>query len=180
MVHQHLSALISNLLLLGIVGGIPLYAHIKKVDVFSELVEGGKDGIGVAVKILPYLLTFLVAIGMFRAAGGFKLMSHFLSPLLAKIGFPPDLLPMALIRPFSGSATNALLSDIAHQHGGQSFLAHAGAILMGSTETTFYVIMVYFASVGIRKMRHAVLAGLMADLAGVIAAIAVAHLFFHA
>ena len=175
----HLSTLISNGLLLAIIGGIPLYAYCKKVDIFTEMVAGAKDGVTVTVKIIPYLVAFLVAIGMFRAAGGFDLISHALAPLLSKIGFPPDVLPMALIRPFSGSATNAMLSDIAHHHGGQSFVAHAGAILMGSTETTFYVVMVYFASVGISKMRHAIIAGLIADVAGIVAAITVAHWFFH-
>ncbi len=178
MTNNHLSLIISNLLLLLIIGGIPLYAGFKKIDVFTELVTGAKQGIHITVKIIPYLVAFLVAIGMFRAAGGFSLLRHLLGPLLSKVGFPTALLPMALIRPFSGSATNAMLSDIAHLHGGQSFVAHAGAILMGSTETTFYVVMVYFASVGISKMRHAILAGLIADLAGIIAAISVAHLFF--
>ena len=168
----------SNLFLLSFVGGIPLYAWCKKVDIFSEFVVGAKDGFTMAVKIIPYLLGFLVAIGMFRAAGGFVMLAHVLGPLLHRIGFPPELLPMALIRPFSGGASNAMLSDIAHQYGGHSYLAHAAAILMGSTETTFYVVMVYFASVGISRTRHAIPAGLVADAVGVFAAIYIAHWFY--
>ena len=175
---QHISVVLSNLFLLTIVGGIPLYAYYKKTDVFAELVTGAKDGVHVTIKIIPYLVAFMVAIGMFRAAGGFVLIGHGLNPILQPLGFPPELLPMALIRPFSGSASNAMLSDIAHQHGGSAFISHAAAILMGSTETTFYVIMVYFASVGIRRARHAIAAGLLADVAGVIASVAVAHYFF--
>lgn len=173
-----LSIVLSNGFLLLFVAGIPLFAWLKRVDVYSEFVTGAQSGFSMAVKIIPYLLGFLVAIGMFRAAGGFDLLSRFLGPWLNKVGFPVELLPMALIRPFSGSASNAMLSSIAHQYGGQSFFAHAAAILMGSTETTFYVVMVYFAAVGISRTRHAILAGLIADAAGVIAAITVAHWFF--
>lgn len=175
---QHWSTVLSNLLLFFFIGGVPLLAAIKRVDVFGEFVEGAKEGFDIAVKIIPYLLAFIVAIGMFRAAGGFALLVEWLGPTLHKIGFPVQLLPMALIRPFSGGASNAMLSDIAHQHGGHSFLAHAAAIIMGSTETTFYVVMVYFASVGIKKTRHAIPAGLIADLVGVIAAVWIAHVFY--
>ena len=172
-------ATLSNLFLLFMIGGIPLYAICNKVDVFSEFVDGAKDGFHVAVKIIPYLLAFIVAIGMFRAAGGFALLAKVLAPLLQRLGFPVELLPMALIRPFSGGASSAMLSDVAHQYGGSSFLAHAAAIIMGSTETTFYVVMVYFASVGISKVRHAIAAGLVADVVGVFAAIYIARAFYH-
>lgn len=175
---NHWSTLLSNVLLFFFIGGIPLIAAYKKVDVFTEFVEGAKDGFQVAVKIIPYLLAFIVAIGMFRSSGGFALLAHVLGPVLHKIGFPVALLPMALIRPFSGGASNAMLSDIAHRHGGHSYLAHAAAIIMGSTETTFYVVMVYFASVGISKTRHAIPAGLLADIVGIFAAVYIAHFFF--
>ncbi len=173
-----INPIISNLFLLSFVGGIPLYAAYKKVDVFTEFTSGAKDGFTIAVKIIPYLVAFLVAIGMFRAAGGFDILSRALGPILHKVGFPIAILPMALIRPFSGSASNAMLSDLAHHYGGHSFIAHTAAILMGSTETTFYVVMVYFAAVGISRTRHAILAGLFADAVGVVAAVFFAHLFF--
>ena len=175
---SHWGTVLSNVFLFFFIGGIPLIAAYKKIDVFGEFVDGAKDGFHVAVKIIPYLLAFIVAIGMFRASGGFSLLAHVLGPVLHKIGFPVALLPMALIRPFSGGASNAMLSDIAHQYGGHSFLAHAAAIIMGSTETTFYVVMVYFASVGIKKTRHAIPAGLIADVVGVFAAVSIAHFFF--
>jgi spore maturation protein B len=171
-------ALVSNLFLLAFVGGIPLFALIKRVDVFNEFVTGGKEGFQIAVKIIPYLLAFLVAIGMFRAAGGFQILTHYLGPVLQAVGFPEQLLPMALLRPFSGSASNAMLADVAHQYGGQSHLAHTAAILMGSTETTFYVAMVYFAAVGVSRMRHAIFAGLIADSVGICAAIYIGAHFF--
>lgn len=172
---NHWNTVISNLFILAFVGGIPLYAAIKRVDIFSTFVEGAKDGFDLAVKIIPYLVGFLVAIGMFRAAGGFDLLGHWFGGFLHKIGFPLELLPLALIRPFSGSAANGILADIAHTYGGSSWLAHAAATMMGSTETTFYVLMIYFGSVGITRARHAVLAGLIADLTGMVAAILVTH-----
>jgi spore maturation protein B len=176
---QSILSLLTNLFILCFIAGIPLYAMSKRVDVFGNLVEGAKDGFTVAVKIIPYLVMFLVALGMFRAAGGMELLAKLLGPILHAVGFPPQLLPMALIRPFSGSASNAMLTSVAHQYGGSSHLARTAAIIMGSTETTFYVVMVYFASVGIKKTRHAIPAGLIADIVGVIAAIFFAHLFFH-
>lgn len=175
---QSLSKVVSNTLLLSFIGGIPLIAIIRKVNVFESFVNGAKDSFQISVKIIPYVVGFLVAIGMFRAAGGFEVLAKFFAPLLVSLGFPIQLLPIALIRPFSGGAANSLLADIAHTYGGDSFLAHAAAIMMGSTETTFYVLMVYFGAVGISRARHAVPVGLVADLAGLIAAIVVARWFF--
>lgn len=175
---QLLSNLISNSILLSFIGGIPLVAAFRKVNVFEAFVAGAKNGFEVAVKIIPYLVAFLVAIGMFRAAGGFTLLANFLGPVLKSIGFPPELLPLALVRPFSGGASNGVLVDIAHTYGGNSFIAHAAATMMGSTETTFYVIMVYFGAVGISKTRYAVPAGLIADFVGMVAAVVVTHWFY--
>ncbi len=176
---MHWLNLISYSLILLLVGGIPAFATYKKVDLFASFTDGAKDGFQLAVKILPHLVAFFVAIGMFRAAGGFDLLTKLLAPLLNLLGIPSKLIPMILIRPFSGSATLATLAHIAHQNGGNSYLAHAAATLMGSTETTFYILMVYFGSVGISRTRHAVLAGLIADMTGALAAIYMTHLFFH-
>lgn len=169
----HLSNLISNILLLSFIGGIPLLATVRKVNVFESFVSGAKDGFQIAIKIIPYLVGFLVAIGMFRAAGGFDWLAKLLAPLLTTLGFPVELLPIALIRPFSGSAATSLLADTAHTYGGDSFLAHAAATMMGSTETTFYVAMIYFGAVGISRTRHAIPVGLIADFVGLIAAVVV-------
>lgn len=177
--HLHsLSNLISNVLLLAFIGGIPFIAMLRKVNVFESFIQGGKEGFEISIKIIPYLVGFLVAIGMFRAAGGFEVLANILGPILRSVGFPPELLPVALIRPFSGSATNGLLADIAHTYGGDSFLAHAAASMIGSTETTFYVVMIYFGAIGISRTRYAIPAGLIADLIGMIAAIAVTTWFY--
>ena len=166
----------SNVLILLFIGGIPFYAVCRRVDVFDQFIDGAKDGFSMVIKIIPYLVAFLVALGMFRAAGGFDLIATLFGPVLHTLGFPPQLLPMALIRPFTGSGANAMLTDVAHHYGGASHLARTAAIIMGSTETTFYVVMVYFSSVGIKKTRHAIPAGLIADTVGVLAAIYFANL----
>ena len=172
------SNLMSNTLLFAFIGGIPLYGMLKKVNVFDSFVTGAKEGLQIAVKIVPYLVGFVVALGMFRAAGGFKIIADIFQPLLHKLGFPVQLLPLAIIRPFSGSASNSILADIAHHFGGQSMLAHMAATMMGSTETTFYVVMIYFGAVGITRTRYAVPAGLIADIVGVIAAVTITRLFY--
>ncbi len=149
----------------------PLYAALRRVPVYEEFVEGAKEGFQVAVKIIPFLVAMLVAIGMFRAAGGVDLLTRGLQPLLGWAGFPPELLPMALTRPLSGSATIGLFADLAHTLGPDHLVTRMGGTLLGSTETTLYVLAVYFGAVGIRRARHAVAAGLLADLAGVIASV---------
>lgn len=169
---------LSNLIFLTFVAGIPMYAALKKINVFDAFVTGAKQGFEVSVSIIPYLIAMMVAIGMLRASGFFELLFTLLAPVLKSIGMPPDLLPLALIRPFSGSAATGVMADLIHQHGGNSFIAKTAATMMGSTETTFYVVAVYFGAVGIRRTRHAIPAGLLADLAGVIAAITVCHYFF--
>ena len=155
--------------------GIPFYGLIfKKVKVYETFVVGAKDGFTIAIRIIPYLVAILVAIGMFRASGTLDLLLNFLSPVLTFIGFPPENLPLALMRPLSGS----LLTDLINQHGPDSLIAKIGATMFGSTETTFYVLAVYFGSVGIRKTRHALVAGLFADAVGVFSAVYICRFFF--
>jgi len=149
----------------------PLYAAALGVKVYEEFVEGAKEGFGVILKIIPFLVTMLVAIGMFKGAGGIDLLSRALSPILSPLDFPPDLLPLALMRPLSGSATLALLTDIVHRLGPDNVVSLTAATIYGSTETTFYVAAVYFGAVGIKQTRHAIPAGLLADLTGVIASV---------
>jgi len=169
---------ISNWIFLAFVVGIPLYGAIKKVNVFDAFVAGAKQGFETSVSIIPYLIAMIVAIGMLRASGFFELMYIVLAPALKAIGMPPELLPLALIRPFSGSASTAVMAELIHEHGGNSFIAKTAATMMGSTETTFYVIAVYFGAVGIQRTRHAIPAGLLADLAGIIATVCVCRYFF--
>jgi spore maturation protein SpmB len=149
----------------------PLYAAARGVKVYEEFVEGAKEGFGVILKIIPFLVTMLVAIGMFKGAGGIDLLSRALSPILTPLHFPTDLLPLALMRPLSGSATLALLTDIVHRLGPDNIVSLTAATIYGSTETTFYVAAVYFGAVGIKQTRHAIPAGLLADLTGVIASV---------
>jgi len=169
---------LSNWMLLAFVVGIPLFGAIKKVDVFDAFIVGAKQGFETIVSIIPYLVAMMVAIGMLRASGFFELLSSLLAPLLTAIGMPSELLPLALIRPFSGSAATGVMAELIHQHGGNSFIANTAATMMGSTETTFYVIAIYFGSVNIRRTRHAIPAGLLADAAGVVASVTICRYLF--
>jgi len=168
----------SNWIMLSFMVGIPLYGAYKRIDVFDAFIVGAKQGFETIINIIPYLVGMLVAIGMLRASGFFELLSATLAPVLNAIGMPTELLPLALVRPFSGSAATGVMADLIHQHGGDSFIAKTAATLMGSTETTFYVIAVYFGVVNIRRTRHAIPAGILADLAGIIASVFVCRYFF--
>lgn len=169
---------VSNWMLLLFIAGIPLYAAIKKINVFDAFIVGAKQGFETSVSIIPYLIAMMVAIGMLRASGFFELLFALLAPLLSAIGMPAELLPLALIRPFSGSAATATMAELIHAHGGNSLISKTAATLMGSTETTFYVIAVYFGAVNIRRTRHAIPAGLLADLAGIIASVSICRYLF--
>ena len=149
----------------------PVYAAARGLKVYEEFVEGAKEGFGVILKIIPFLVTMLVAIGMFKGAGGIDLLTRALAPILTPLQFPSDLLPLALMRPLSGSATLALLTDVVHRLGPDNIISLTAATIYGSTETTFYVAAVYFGSVAVKQTRHAIPAGLLADLTGVIASV---------
>lgn len=168
----------SNWIFLLFIFGIPLYGALKKINVFDAFVTGAKQGFEVSVSIIPYLVAMMVAIGMLRASGFFELVQTLLAPVLSALGMPSELLPLALIRPFSGSASTGIMAELIHQHGGNSFIAKTAATMMGSTETTFYVIAIYFGAVGIKRTRHAIPAGLLADFAGVVASVAICRYLF--
>jgi spore maturation protein B len=161
-----------------LLGFFPLYAALRGVKVYEEFVEGAKEGFGVALRIIPFLVAILVAVGMFRGAGGIEALKSALAPLLTPLGFPPDLLPMVLVRPLSGSATTGLFTELVQRLGPDSLTARMAGTIFGSTETTFYVIAVYFGSVAVQRARHAVAAGLIADLAGVVASVIICRLMF--
>ena len=156
----------------------PVYASLRGVKVYEEFVEGAKEGFSVSLRIIPFLVAILVAVGMFRGAGGIEFMQRLLTPLLTPLGFPPDLLPITLVRPLSGGATTALFAELVQRVGPDSLTARMAGTIMGSTETTFYVIAVYFGSVAVRRTRHAVAAGLAADFTGVVASVIVCRLMF--
>ncbi len=164
--YERAIASISLLAIPVIVVVFPLYAAGRRVPVYEEFIEGAKEGFQVAIRIIPYLVAILVAVSMFRAAGGIDLLSRPLALLLTPFGLPSELLPMIFMRPLSGSGTTALFAELIKQYGPDSMIARMGGTIMGSTETTFYVLAVYFGSVAIRRTRHAVAAGLTADLAG--------------
>jgi spore maturation protein SpmA len=156
----------------------PVYAATRRIKVYEEFVEGAKEGFGVILKIIPFLVTMLVAISMFKGAGGIDLLTRLLSPVLTPLHFPPDLLPLALMRPLSGSATLAILTDIIHRLGPDNIVSLMAATIYGSTETTFYVAAVYFGSVAVKQTRHAIPAGLLGDLAGVVASVIICRAVF--
>jgi len=156
----------------------PLYGLYKRVPVYESFVEGAKEGFQVAVRIIPYLVAILFAIAMFRASGAMVALTRALDPVLGLIGFPAELLPMAIIRSLSGSGSAALVVDMINQYGEDSIFVKMAAVMYGSSETTFYVIAVYFGAVNIRKTRHAVPAGLLADAAAMIIAVWTVRLLF--
>lgn len=153
------------------------YGMVRKVKVYESFIEGGKEGFGIFLQILPYIVAILVAIGMFRESGGMDFLSRALSPVTTKIGMPPETLPVALMRSLSGSGSLGLVADVV-KAAPDSYSAKVASTMYGSSETTFYVIALYFGSVGIRKIRHALIAGLVADVAGILAALWVCRVVF--
>ena len=154
------------------------YGWARGVSVYSALVEGAREGVQVAIRIIPFLVAVLVAIGMFRASGALEWVVGGVGALTAQIGLPGEALPMALLRPLSGSGAYAVMSEIMKTHGPDSFVGYLVSTMQGSTETTFYVLAVYGGQVGLARTRHALPACLIADLAGIAAATASCHVFF--
>ena len=157
----------------------PVYAAARRISVYAEFIEGAKEGFQIAIRILPYLVGMLAAIAVFRDSGALQILKNLLSPVLLWIQFPPDLLPMVLIRPLSGSGSMAVLTDLVKQLGPDNILSYMAATIYGSAETTFYIVAVYFGSVGVTKTRHAIPTGLCADLVGALASVFACRLLFH-
>jgi spore maturation protein B len=157
---------------------IPLYGWYKGVKVYEVFVEGAKEGFDVAVRIMPYLVAILVAIGMFRDVKAMELFARIVGPVTGLINMPAEILPMAIVRPLSGGGALGVMNSIFLEYGPDSYLGLLASVMMGSTETTFYVLAVYFGSVNIRKSRHAVIAGLAGDVTGVLTATILCYLFF--
>jgi spore maturation protein SpmA len=175
------SALISNVILFSLVMLFISGAVIKKVNAYEAFIDGAKEGFETAIKIIPYLVAMLVAIGVFRASGALDMLASGLRAVVLSLNMDDrfiDALPTALMKPFSGSGARAMMVDTMQTYGADSFAGRLSSIVQGSTETTFYVLAVYFGSVGIKNIRHAAACGLAADFAGIIAAIAVAYWFF--
>ncbi len=177
------SSILSNVLLFGIIVTFLLMAVRRRVNAYEAFVEGAKEGFHTAVTIIPYLVAMLVAIAVFRASGALDLLMGAMRGAVLGLGFDArwvDALPTALMKPFSGSGARAMMIDTLQTHGADSFAGRLASIVQGSTETTFYVLAVYFGAVGIQRVRHAVACGLIADVAGILAAIGMAYLFFGA
>ncbi|MBU0508637.1 spore maturation protein [bacterium] len=161
-----------------IILAIVVIGAIRRVKIYESFVEGAKEGFTVAIKIIPYLVAILVAIAVFRASGAMDWMIAGLAPVLRPLGVPPEVLPMALIRPLSGSGALGVMSEGLKTYGPDSLLGNMLSTMMGSTETTFYVLAVYFGSVAVRRTRHALPAALMGDVAGIAMAIFICNVVF--
>ena len=175
------STLVANMLLMVIIVGFILAGMVKRVNVYDAFIEGAKDGFSTAVRIIPYLIAILVGIGVFRASGAMDMLVRGIAWIVASLGGDTDFvaaLPTALMKPLSGSGARGMMVDAMSTYGADSFVGRLSCVFQGSTDTTFYVLAVYFGSVGIRYTRHAVACGLLADLAGIIAAIALCYIFF--
>jgi spore maturation protein SpmA len=176
------SSLVSNFIIFSIIIGFISLGVVKKINVYEAFIDGAKEGFEVAVKIIPYLVAILVAIGVFRSSGTLDYLTDGIAWLVVSMGLNADFvpaLPTALLKPLSGSASRGMMLETMDTYGADSFVGRLSSIFRGATETTFFIIAVYFGSVNIRKTRYAVPAGLIADLAGIIAALFFGYLFFH-
>jgi len=179
---ETVSNLVANVLLFSIIAGFIGLAMIRKVNVYEAFIDGAKEGFTVVIKIIPYLVAILVAIGVFRASGSMDFLVAGVGRAFTSMGVNTDFieaLPTALMKPLSGSGARGMMVDAMQTYGADSFVGRLASTFQGATDTTFYIIALYFGSVGVKKTRHAVACGLFADLVGIIAAIFIAYLFFH-
>jgi spore maturation protein SpmA len=177
-----LSSVASNFILFGIIIAFISAGVLKRVNVYDAFIDGAKDGFATAVKIIPYLIAMLVAVGVFRASGAMDMIIKGVSSFFSMLGFNTDFvpsLPTAMMKPLSGSGARGMMIDSMKTYGADSFVGRLSCIFQGAADTTFYIVALYFGSVGIKKTRYAIAGGLIADIAGVIAAIAVGYVFFH-
>lgn len=176
-----LSTSLANIILFAIIVIFILAGMFRKINVYEAFIEGAKEGFSTAVRIIPYLVAILVAVGVFRASGAMDMLIDGVSACVAFFGGDTDFvaaLPTAIMKPLSGSGARGLMIDTMTTYGADSFVGRLACLFQGATDTTFYILAVYFGSVGIRKTRHAVTCGLIADLAGILAAIGIAYIFF--
>ena len=172
--------LLLDLLVPGIIAGVSCSGMAKKVDVYSALLQGAAKGLEILWKILPALVTLLTVVAMLRASGALELLARVLAPVMNLLGIPPETVALMLVRPISGSAALGVGSELITTYGPDSLVGRTAAVMLGSTETTFYTIAVYFGAAGIKKTRYAVPAALCADLAGFFFASLIVRLFFGA
>jgi spore maturation protein SpmB len=179
---ETISTVAANLILFGVISAFISLAWLRKVNVYEAFIDGAKEGFPVVIKIIPYLVAILVAIGVFRASGAMDYLVAGVGRTLAAVGFDTDFIeamPTAFMKPLSGSGARGMMVDAMQTHGADSFVGRLASTFQGSTDTTFYVIALYFGSVGVKRTRYAVQCGLIADLTAVVAGILIAYLFFH-
>jgi spore maturation protein B len=157
---------------------IPLWGAIKKVKVYDTFIEGAEEGLQVAIKIVPFLVAMMVALSIFRASGAMELVARAIDPITSKLGFPTQVLPLMIVRPLSGAGALAVTADLLKTNHPDSYIGRLASIMQGSTDTTFYVLTVYFGAVGIRKARYAPTVGLIADVVGFLTALYACNWFF--
>ncbi|WP_379129075.1 spore maturation protein [Paenibacillus sp. sgz500958] len=174
----HLISLISAWAIPVLITFIPLYAYTRKVPVYDSFVEGAKEGFGTAIAIIPHLVGMMVAISVFRASGALDYMMSFISPWMSRLGVPSEVLPLGLLRPLTGTGSLAYTTELIRTHGPDSLIGMIASTIQGSTDTTLYVLTVYFGAVGIRNGRYALKVGLFSDIVGFVAAIAICMLAF--
>jgi len=169
---------VSAFLLPCLIALILCIATLKKLPTYELFVEGGKEGIDMSFSLLPFLLGMIVAIRVLRSSGALDAFIHLLTPILTFLGIPPEIIPLAIIRPLSGTAALGMTAELTEQFGPDSFIGRLAATMQGSTDTTLYILTIYFGAVGVKKMRYALKVGLLADLAGIITSILIVKLIF--
>jgi len=168
----------SSLFVPFFIAGMVIYGAAKKVPVYDAFIKGAKQGFSTVVRILPFVVGFVFAIQIFNASGCFDYIASALSPVLGPAGIPPEILPLALMRPFSGSASIAMLTSILNRFGPDSFIGRSASTLMGSSETLFYTTALYYGSVGIKKTRYTIPAALISEVSGLVASVLFCRLLF--
>jgi len=169
---------LSTFVILAVIVGFPFYAILKRVPVYEAFVEGAKEGFTLVIRIIPYMVGILFAMAMFRASGAMDFLMEGLRPILKVVAIPPEVLPMAITRPLTSAGSIGVLQDMMKAYGSNSLYVKMAAVIFGSSETTFYVIAVYFGSVGVTKVRHAVLAGLIAEGSAILGSIYLVKLMY--
>ncbi len=178
---QAISNVVANVTLFGVISSFILMGLFKRINVYDAFIEGAKEGFTVAIRIIPYLVAILVGIGVFRASGALDYVVTAIGQAFEALGLRTEFipsLPTALMKPLSGSGARGMMVDAMKTYGADSFVGRLACVFQGATDTTFYILALYFGSVGVRRTRHAVATGLIADLAGVIAGIFIAYIFF--
>jgi spore maturation protein SpmB len=179
---QHFCRLLTSILILGAIMIFIISGWWKRINVYNSFIEGAKDGFKVAVSLIPYCVAILAAVGVFKASGALQLLQNYLKSAVDAMGINSDFvgaIPVMLMKPLNGGGARGMMLECFTSYGPDSFVGHLASVLQGSTDTTFYILAIYFGSVGIKKYRYAVQCGLMADIAGFIAAVFFSYFFFH-